>query len=85
MRRFLPVAMVLILAAAPLAARAQTASDAGQKNARQARATLDAMVQALGGQAWLKVKIRCGRGTWPPFFMESLPAELRSIGVPRLA
>ena len=68
MRRFLPVAMVLILAAAPLAARAQTASDAGQKNARQARATLDAMVQALGGQAWLKVKNQMRQGNVAAFF-----------------
>jgi hypothetical protein len=68
MRGFLPVAMVLILAAAPLAARAQTASDAGQKNARQARATLDAMVQALGGQAWLKVKNQMRQGNVAAFF-----------------
>ena len=44
MRRFLRAALVLILLAAPLTTRPQTASDAGQKNARQARVVLDAMV-----------------------------------------
>lgn len=49
------------LAMAPLAPRitpAQTSSpeDEAQKNANQARATLDAMVKALGGQAWLNIK-----------------------------
>ena len=68
MRRFLPAALGLILAAVPLAARAQTVSDAGPKNATQARATLDAMVQALGGQAWLNVKNQMRQGNVAAFF-----------------
>jgi hypothetical protein len=68
MRRFLPVALVLILAAAPLAAWAQTVPDAGQKNARQARVVLDAMVQALGGQAWLNLKNQMRQGNLAVFF-----------------
>jgi len=34
----------------------QAADDEGAKNAKQARTVLDAMVQALGGQAWLNMK-----------------------------
>lgn len=34
----------------------QNVEDEGAKNARQARAVLDAMVQALGGPAWLNMK-----------------------------
>jgi hypothetical protein len=37
-------------------ALAQAAEDEGAKNAKQARAVLDQMVQALGGQAWLNIK-----------------------------
>lgn len=69
MRRFLPAALVLMLLAAPLTARAQTAEDdAGQKNARQARAVLDAMVRALGGEAWLNMKNRMRQGNVAAFF-----------------
>jgi len=68
MRRFLRAALVLILLAAPLTTRPQTASDAGQKNARQARVVLDAMVQALGGQAWLNVKNQMRQGNVAAFF-----------------
>jgi hypothetical protein len=46
----------LAMLALPLAARAQTTDDIAAKNAKQARAILDAMVQALGGQAWLGIK-----------------------------
>ena len=60
MRRVLPLALAIAMLAAPLAVKAQTAAstvdDAAQKNARQARAALDAMIQALGGQAWLNMK-----------------------------
>ena len=41
--------------AAPAAMRAQAADDAA-KNALQARAALDRMVQALGGPAWLQMQ-----------------------------
>jgi hypothetical protein len=42
--------------------------DAGQSNARQARAALDAMVQALGGQAWLAVKNQMRQGHVAAFY-----------------
>jgi hypothetical protein len=45
--------LVLAVLAMPLVSRAQTGDDAGEKNAKQARAALDAMVKALGGDAWL--------------------------------
>ena len=56
MRKFLPVALALMLLAAAHATWTQATADAGQKNAQQARAALDAMVQALGGPAWLNMK-----------------------------
>jgi hypothetical protein len=56
MRRILPVAVALLMLAATPAIRTQTADESGDKNAKQARAALDAMVQAMGGQAWLNMK-----------------------------
>lgn len=53
MRRFfLGFGLMIVLLAAGL--RAQ--DDEAAKNAKQARAVLDAMVQALGGQAWLNIR-----------------------------
>ena len=48
--------------------RAQTTDDAAQKNARQAREALDAMVKALGGQAWLDMKNQMRQGHIAAFF-----------------
>lgn len=70
MLKFLPLALAGSLLAAPLVSRSQnddtptatqSAEQTGQgaeatKNAEQARAALNAMVQALGGQAWLNMK-----------------------------
>ena len=65
------------LLAWPLALRSQNASpavathaveDEGAKNARQARAVLDAMVQALGGEAWLNIKNVERQGQVAAFF-----------------
>ena len=53
MRRAIPFVLAVLMLAAPLTTWTQNAGDAGAKNAKQARAALDAMVQALGGQAWL--------------------------------
>ena len=73
MRRVLPVALAIAMLAAPLTLRTQTApaaaEDAGQKNAKQARAALDAMVQALGGQAWLKMKNQMRQGHVAAFYL----------------
>ena len=72
MRRVLPVALAVALLAAPLALRAQTApvagDDAAQKNARQARAALNAMVEALGGPAWLNLKNQMRQGHVAAFY-----------------
>jgi hypothetical protein len=56
MRRILPVAVALLMLAAAPVIRTQTADESGDKNAKQARAALDAMVEAMGGQAWLNMK-----------------------------
>src|ERR1039458_2692497 len=68
MRRVSWVALALIMLAAPLTTRPKATEDAGQKNAKKARAALDAMVQALGGQAWLNVKNEMREGRVAAFF-----------------
>ena len=71
MRRVLQVALALMMVAAPLTGAAQTAEDAGTKNARQARAAIDAMVKALGGDAWLNMKSQMRQGHIGAFFKGS--------------
>ncbi len=56
MRRTLTAILALTAVFAPLAARSQAGDQEAAKNAAQARAALNAMVQALGGQAWLDMK-----------------------------
>jgi hypothetical protein len=68
MRRRLTVLLAIAIVAAPLAIWAQATPDAGQENARQARAALDAMVQALGGQAWLTMKSQMRQGFVASFY-----------------
>lgn len=70
MRGALPLALAGLMLAWPLTTRTQTpvADQAGMKNAAQARAALDAMVQALGGQAWLTIKNRTRQGNVAAFF-----------------
>ncbi|HEY3706448.1 MAG TPA: hypothetical protein VGL22_15400 [Terracidiphilus sp.] len=63
MRRFVLVALGATLLFTPVALRGQDAQtkavqDDAAKNAQQARAKLDAMLQALGGDAWLNIKNR---------------------------
>lgn len=67
MRRFLLFLLVL-LTALPLSLRAQSATPEDAANARQARAVLDAMVQALGGNAWLTMKDQSQQGHLATFF-----------------
>jgi hypothetical protein len=64
----LALMLVALMPASRLAMQAQTADDAGAKNARQARAALDAMVQALGGPAWLTMKNQMRQGHVAAFF-----------------
>ncbi len=56
MRKVLALALAAVLLAMPQATRTQTADKAEAQNAQKARAALDAMVQAMGGQAWLDIK-----------------------------
>jgi hypothetical protein len=60
------VVAALLMAITP-ATRSQTADDAA-KNAQQARAALDRMVQALGGDAWLNMKNQMRMGFIAAFF-----------------
>lgn len=73
MRRLSLVALGMILLGAPVAVRTQqgqtaAVDDAAAKNAQKARAMLDAMVQALGGQAWLDMKNRYQHGNAAGFY-----------------
>jgi hypothetical protein len=67
MLRFLPALLALWMAAAPPASFAQQQDDAA-KNAQQARTALDAMVKALGGDAWLNMKNREYQGRSAGFY-----------------
>jgi hypothetical protein len=57
MRKFLPFAVALCLLIVPQATptQMQTGDQDAAKNAAQARAALDAMVQALGGELWINI------------------------------
>jgi len=68
--KFALIAFVATALLAPLVTPAQTPSpeDAAQKNADQARAALNAMVKALGGQAWLNMKNQVQRERLAAFF-----------------
>jgi hypothetical protein len=68
MPRRLPVLVAMLMLAAGLNPQPQTTDDAAGKNARQARAVLDAMVQALGGPAWLNIKNQMRQGHVAAFF-----------------
>jgi hypothetical protein len=67
MRRVLPVALAALMLALPLTTHSQSNEDAA-KNAKQAHAALDAMVKALGGQAWLNMKNQMRQGHVAAFF-----------------
>lgn len=66
-RPILIVGLAAVLLAAPRAIQTQTADDAAQ-NALKARAALNAMVQALGGEAWLNQKNSMQQGHVAAFF-----------------
>jgi hypothetical protein len=68
MRGFLPVVLAMMMLATPLTARTQTTDDASQKNAKQARTALDAMVQAMGGPDWLNMRTQLRQGHVAAFF-----------------
>ena len=68
MRKALSVAAAVLMLAWPSVTRTQTGGDDAAKNAQQARAALDAMVQALGGQAWLDMKNQVREGFIGAFY-----------------
>ena len=75
MRKGWAVVLAGVVLAMPLGLRAQAddavakhasppMDDTGEKNAAKARAALDAMVKALGGDAWLNDEERRARGAY---------------------
>ena len=77
MRKVCAVGLALVLLAwaegvhaqtAPAQTDAQTGDDAAARNAKKAKTILDAMVQALGGQAWLNMKNVERQGQVAAFF-----------------
>ena len=68
MHKVIPMALAALVLAWPLSTQTQTTDDASVKNAKQARVALDAMVQALGGQAWLTMKNQMRQGHIAAFY-----------------
>ena len=68
MRKVWAVVLAMVVLAAPPITRTQTGDDTGEKNAKQARAALDAMVEALGGNAWLNMKNQVREGHIAAFY-----------------
>jgi hypothetical protein len=80
MRKGWAVGLALVMLAMPLGLRGQAADDAGAKktsqaaddsgakNAAKARAALDAMVKAMGGDAWLNAKNMVREGHIAAFY-----------------
>ena len=68
MRRVFVLAGMAAVLALSLPVLSQTTDDASVKNTHQARVALDAMVQALGGQAWLSMKNQMRQGHVAAFF-----------------
>ena len=68
MRKVWAVVLAAMALALPQATRTQTGDDAAEKNTKQARAALNAMVQALGGDAWLNMKNQVREGHIAVFY-----------------
>jgi len=71
LRSLLPIALAalsLLASSFPGRAMAQTTDEASVKNAAKARVILDAMVTALGGDAWLNMKNQLREGHVAAFF-----------------
>ena len=67
-RRVLTVALAVVVLAVPQATHTQASDDVAAQNAKKARATLDAMVQALGGEAWLNMQNQMRQGHIAAFY-----------------
>lgn len=68
LRSVLPGFFAALVSVVPLSIHPQTGTQDAQKNAQQARAALNAMVQALGGQAWLDMKNQMIEGQIAAFY-----------------
>ena len=68
LRKLLLAVLVSLLFAWPVSMQSQSADDASQANARQARTALDAMVKAMAGQAWLTIQSQTRHGHIAIFF-----------------
>jgi hypothetical protein len=66
--RLLAVTAAVLVLAWPHATWTQAGDDDAAKNAQKAHAALDAMVQAMGGQAWLNMKNQMREGFIAVFF-----------------
>jgi hypothetical protein len=66
--KMLTTTLTLAILAIPQATQTQSGLDQEAKNAQQARAALDKMVVALGGEAWLNVKNQMRQGSIAAFF-----------------
>lgn len=64
----LTMVLTLLALAMPPATRTQSGTDQEAQNAQQARAALDRMVQALGGEAWLNLQNQMRQGSIAAFF-----------------
>jgi hypothetical protein len=62
------IALAALIVVVPQPTHTQTVDDDAAKNAQKARASLNAMVQALGGQAWLDMKNEMQQGHVAAFF-----------------
>ncbi len=67
-RKALAALAAVLLMAGAVAVRAQSGNQDAEKNAQQARAALDAMVQAMGGDAWLNMQNQMLEGQVAAFF-----------------
>ena len=67
-RKVLAALAAVLLMAGAVAVRAQSGNQDAEKNAQQARAALDAMVQAMGGDAWLNMQNQMLEGQVAAFF-----------------
>jgi hypothetical protein len=66
--RVLTLALAVLALLSPHMTRTQTGDMTGEKNARQAHAALDAMVRALGGDAWMNMQNQEREGHIAAFF-----------------
>ena len=67
-RKLLTLALLACLPAASARAQASASASAADQNAAQARTVLESMVKAMGGDAWLKLKVQMRKGHAAGFY-----------------